>query len=147
MEWVFSEVLRLYSPAPNAQRQAREDVRVGDIVIPKGTNMWVDVVGMHHDESLWGDDVNEFRPERFKESLYGGCKHRLGYLPFGFGGRVCIGRNLTRTEYKIVLSHILCKFSVSLSPAYTHSPRFMLSLGPSNGVPLILHPIEESRSL
>lgn len=147
MEWVFNEALRLYSPAPNAQRQAREDIRVGDVVIPKGTNMWVDTVGMHHDRSLWGEDVHEFRPERFEESLCGGCKHRMGFTPFGFGGRICIGRNLTLTEYKVVLSHILCRFSMSMSPAYTHSPRIMLSLRPSLGMPLILQPIEESRSL
>ncbi|ONK79651.1 uncharacterized protein A4U43_C01F8540 [Asparagus officinalis] len=144
MEWIFNEVIRLYSPAPNSQRQAREDITVGNIHIPKGTNMWVDVVGMHHDRSLWGDDVNEFRPERFEGNLHGGCKHRMGFLPFGFGGRICIGRNLTITEYKIVLSHILCKFSMAVSPAYTHSPRIMLSLRPSHGVQLILGRIEES---
>lgn len=138
MGWVLNEVLRLYSPAPNAQRQAREDVVIGDIVIPKGTNMWVDVVGMHHDPSLWGDDVNEFKPERFKHNINGGCKHRMGFLPFGFGGRICIGRNLTIMEYKIVLSLILRKFSLSVSPTYIHLPRIMLSLRPSQGVPLML---------
>ncbi|KAJ8485504.1 hypothetical protein OPV22_017989 [Ensete ventricosum] len=144
MGWVWNEVLRLYSPAPNVQRQAREDVHVGDMVIPKGTNMWIDVVGMHHDPALWGDDVNEFKPERFKENLHGGCKHRMGYLPFGFGGRICVGRNLTLMEFKIVLSLILRRFSLSLSPTYSHSPRIMLSLRPSHGVQLILSNIEEA---
>ncbi|KAI0500584.1 hypothetical protein KFK09_018798 [Dendrobium nobile] len=139
MGWVWNEVLRLYSPAPNVQRQAREDVIIGDVVIPKGTNMWIDVVGMHHDPTLWGDDVNEFKPERFKDNINGGCKHRMGFLPFGFGGRICIGRNLTIMEYKIVLSLIIRKFSLSVSPTYIHSPRIMLSLRPSQGVPLILH--------
>lgn len=142
MQWVLNEALRLYSPAPNAQRQAREDIRVGDVVIPKGTNMWVDVVGMHHDPALWGEDVNEFRPERFKESPYGGCKHRMGFLPFGFGGRICVGRNLTMFEYKIVLSQILTKFSLSISPDYVHAPTHMLSLRPAHGVPLILRPLQ-----
>lgn len=139
MGWVMNEVLRLYSPAPNVQRQAKEDVQVGDLVISKGTNVWIDVVGMHHDPELWGDDVYEFRPERFKGSLNGGCKHRMGFLPFGFGGRICVGRNLTAMEYKIVLSLILRKFSLSISPAYSHSPRIMLSLRPSHGVHLNLH--------
>ncbi|OAY83776.1 Cytochrome P450 714C2, partial [Ananas comosus] len=108
MSWVLNEVLRLYSPAPNVQRQAREDIAIGEsLVIPKGTNMWVDVVGLHHDASLWGDDVNEFKPERFSAGAGGGCKHRMGFLPFGFGGRICVGRNLTLMEYKIVLSLIL----------------------------------------
>ncbi|CAH2056707.1 unnamed protein product [Thlaspi arvense] len=62
MGWVMNEVLRLYSPAPNVQRQAREDIGVGEATVPKGTNVGFDVVAMHHDHSLWGDDVNEFRP-------------------------------------------------------------------------------------
>ncbi|PKU63046.1 Cytochrome P450 714C2 [Dendrobium catenatum] len=142
MGWVWNEVLRLYSPAPNSLRQAREEIVIDEITVEKGTNMWIDVVGMHHDKDLWGDDVNEFKPERFKDSINGGCKHRIGYLPFGFGGRICIGRNLSLMEYKIVLSLILCKFTMSISPAYVHSPRIMLSLRPSQGVPLILHPLE-----
>ncbi|XP_077240240.1 cytokinin hydroxylase-like [Tasmannia lanceolata] len=141
MGWVMNEVLRLYSPAPNAQRQARMDIHVGDVVIPKGTNMWIDVVGMHHDLKLWGDDVNEFRPDRFKDELYGGCRHRMGFLPFGFGERICVGRNLSMMEYKIVLSLILTRFSMSISSSYIHSPTIMLSLRPSCGIPLILQPL------
>lgn len=142
MSWVLNEVLRLYSPAPNVQRQAREDIAIGEsLVIPKGTNMWVDVVGLHHDASLWGDDVNEFKPERFSAGAGGGCKHRMGFLPFGFGGRICVGRNLTMMEYKIVLSHILKRFSLQLSPKYKHEPRIMLSLRPSNGIQLVINPI------
>ncbi|CAK9160938.1 unnamed protein product [Ilex paraguariensis] len=116
MGWVMNEVGRLYSPVPNLQRQAREDIRVDDVVIPAGTNVWIDVVSMHHDGALWGDDVNEFRPERFKDDqLYGGCNHKMGFLPFGFGGRLCIGKNLATLEYKIVLTLILTRFSFSLS--------------------------------
>ncbi|XP_010241935.1 PREDICTED: cytokinin hydroxylase-like [Nelumbo nucifera] len=142
MGWVMNEVLRLYSPAPNVQRQAREDICVGDLIVPNGTNMWIDVVGMHHDPDLWGDDVNQFRPERFKkDSTHGGCKHRMGFLPFGFGGRMCVGRNLTMMEYKIVLTLILSEFSFSLSPSYRHSPAILLSLRPTHGLPLLLQPL------
>ncbi|GFP82229.1 cytokinin hydroxylase [Phtheirospermum japonicum] len=141
MEWVMNEVLRLYPPAPNVQRQARHDIQVGDLVIPNGTNMWIDVVSMHHDESLWGKDVNEFRPERFKDSIHGGCKHKMGFLPFGFGGRMCVGKNLTNMEYKIVLTLILSRFSFSLSPDYCHAPAIVLSLRPMHGLPLIFKAI------
>ncbi|KAH8486271.1 hypothetical protein H0E87_025327 [Populus deltoides] len=141
MGWVMNEVLRLYSPAPNVQRQAREDIQVNDLIIPKGTNMWIDVVAMNHDPKLWGEDVNEFKPERFKDDLYGGCKHKMGFLPFGFGGRMCIGRNLTMMEYKIVLTLVLTRFSFSISPSYSHSPAIVLSLRPSNGLPLIVKPL------
>ncbi|KAL1198352.1 Cytokinin hydroxylase [Cardamine amara subsp. amara] len=141
MSWVMNEVLRLYPPAPNAQRQARQDIEVNGRVIPNGANIWIDVVAMHHDPELWGDDVNEFKPERFDGDLYGGCKNKMGFLPFGFGGRMCIGRNLTTMEYKIVLSLVLSRFEISVSPGYRHSPTYMLSLRPGYGLPLIIRPL------
>lgn len=139
MGWVLSEILRLYPSAPNVQRQARGDIQVNDLTIPDGTNMWIDVVAMHHDPNLWGEDVNEFKPQRFKDDINGGCKHKMGYLPFGFGARMCVGRNLTFMEYKIVLTLILSRFSFTLSPNYSHSPSIMLSLRPIHGLPLIFH--------
>nr|QWK52271.1 cytochrome P450 715A1-1 [Isatis tinctoria] len=118
MSWVMNEVLRLYPSAPNAQRQARRDIDVNGQVIPNGTNIWIDVVAMHHDVELWGDDVHEFKPERFDGDLHGGCKNKMGFMPFGFGGRMCIGRNLAFMEYKILFSLILSRFEISLRPGY-----------------------------
>ncbi|KAF5457839.1 hypothetical protein F2P56_021916 [Juglans regia] len=141
MGWVMNEILRLYPSAPNVQRQARGDIDVNGLTIPNGTNIWIDVVSMHHDPAVWGEDVNEFKPERFKDDIYGGCKHKMGYLPFGFGGRMCIGRNLTFLEYKIVLTLILSRFSFTLSPTYSHSPSILLSLRPRYGMPIIFKPL------
>jgi cytochrome P450 len=157
MGWVMSEVLRLYPPSPNVQRQALEDVTVAaaapsaadgatttttTTVIPRGTNMWVDVVAMHRDPALWGDDAHQFRPERFaKDPLHGGCRHRMGFLPFGFGGRICVGRNLTAMEYRVVLAMVLRRFRLSVAPEYRHAPRVMLSLRPSAGIQLRLTPL------
>jgi cytochrome P450 len=154
MGWVLNEVLRLYPPSPNVQRQALHDVTLTDAssddegapttVIPKGTNMWIDVVAMHHDEELWGSDANEFRPERFAAGAQGGCRHRLGYLPFGFGGRICVGRNLTGMEYRVVLAMVLRRFELAVAPEYRHAPRIMLSLRPSDGIQLLLTPLAAS---
>ncbi|KAL8153497.1 hypothetical protein V2J09_011257 [Rumex salicifolius] len=139
MGWVMKEVLRLYPSSPNAQRQAKTDIRAGKTVIPKGTNMWIDVVSMHHDPSLWGDDVNDFKPERFQhDPIHGGCRLKTGYMPFGFGGRMCIGRNYTVLEYKIVLSILLSQFSFSVSPAYRHCPMHFFSFRPRYGITLVV---------
>lgn len=137
MGWVLSEALRLYPPSPNLQRQVRQDIHVGDVVIPNGTNMWVDVVSVHHDKSIWGGDVHEFKPERFAHDIYGGSNHKMGFLPFGFGGRMCIGRNLFNMEYKIALTLILSRFSFTLSSKYRHCPSILLSLRPMDGLPLV----------
>ncbi|CAL5056559.1 unnamed protein product [Urochloa decumbens] len=155
MGWVMSEVLRLYPPSPNVQRQALEDVEMvaapadqgkggqnHSTTIPRGTNMWVDVVAMHRDTELWGEDAHEFRPERFgRDPVQGGCRQRMGYLPFGFGGRICVGRNLTAMEYRVVLAMVLRRFRLEVAPEYRHAPRVMLSLRPSAGIQLRLTPI------
>lgn len=142
MGWVMNEALRLYPPAPNLQRQARYDIQLNDVIIPKDTNILIDVMAIMHDRGFWGDTVYQFRPERFEaDNLYGGCEHKMGYVPFGFGGRMCIGRNLAIMEYKIVLALILTKFSFSLSPYYSHSPAIMLSLRPAKGMPLVIQPL------
>lgn len=52
------------------------------------------------------EDVHEFKPERFRDDIHGRCKHNMGYLPpFWFGGRMCIGRNLSFLKYKIALTY------------------------------------------
>lgn len=147
MTWVMNEVLRLYPPSPNAQRQAMEDIQVGELSVPRGTNIWLDIVGMNHDPALWGEDVDEFKPERFEvgRSTAAACNHRMGFVPFGVGARTCVGQNLFRLEYKIVLSMILTSFSWSLSPNYSHSPSIMFTLRPSFGVPLVLRPLVPDR--
>ncbi|PRQ60103.1 putative cytochrome P450 [Rosa chinensis] len=143
MGWVMNEVFRLYPSGPNAQRQAKDDIRVSeDLTIPRGTNLWIDIVGMHHDSELWGEDVHEFKPERFKDDINGGCKHKMGFLPFGFGGRMCIGRNLSFLEYKIVLTLILSRFSFTMSPTYCHCPSTLLTMRPSYGLPLVFQPLD-----
>uniref|UniRef100_A0A1S2Z8S0 Cytokinin hydroxylase-like n=1 Tax=Cicer arietinum TaxID=3827 RepID=A0A1S2Z8S0_CICAR len=101
MKWVMNEALRLYPPSPNVQREVKEDIQVDNFKVLKGTNIWIDVVAIHHDMTLWGSDANNFKPQRFMNDANGGCNHTMGYLPFGFGGRTCVGRNLTFMEYKI----------------------------------------------
>ncbi|KAF8691790.1 hypothetical protein HU200_040192 [Digitaria exilis] len=144
MGWVMNEVLRLYPPSPNVQRQALEDILLpGGQQVPRGTNMWVDVVAMHRDPALWGHDAHLFRPERFAADPPRQHAHRpMGcFLPFGFGGRICVGRNLTAMEYRIVLAMTLRRFRLEVAPQYRHDPRVMLSLRPSAGIQLRLTPL------
>ncbi|WVZ73086.1 hypothetical protein U9M48_021434 [Paspalum notatum var. saurae] len=147
MGWVMNEVLRLYPPSPNVQRQALQDVEVvtktkkTTMTVPRGTNMWVDVVAMHHDKALWGDDANEFRPERFASKGQHPFNKAAHFLPFGFGSRICVGRNLTAMEYRVVLAMVLRRFRLEVPPQYRHAPRIMLSLRPSNGIHLRLTPL------
>ncbi|KAF8380603.1 hypothetical protein HHK36_028091 [Tetracentron sinense] len=46
---VIQEVLRLYPSSPIMSREALQEMKFGDIHIPKGVNVWVSVLDLHQD--------------------------------------------------------------------------------------------------
>src|SRR6201996_4081996 len=67
--------------------------------IPKGTMCMASVWHCNHDRAVFGEDADEFRPERHLdehgESLPGPVEtNRLGHVAFGFGRRICVGKEL-----------------------------------------------------
>ena len=55
------------------------------------TKIAINVWGIHHSKQVWGDDVEQFRPERFEPSEARG-RHPFAFLPFSAGKRNCIGK-------------------------------------------------------
>ncbi|XP_031264401.1 cytochrome P450 714C2-like [Pistacia vera] len=138
---VIQETLRLYPPAVFVVREALEDIKFKEIVIPKGMNIQIPIPMLQQNTELWGPDAHEFNPERFGKGILRACKFPQAYIPFGAGSRTCVGQNFAMIELKVILSLILSKFCFSLSPAYHHSPAHRLVLEPGNGVRLIVTPL------
>jgi cytokinin trans-hydroxylase len=135
---VLNESLRLYTPASVLPRQAFDNVKVGDVELPTGMSVWIPVLAIHHSKELWGEDANEFNPQRFAEGVQKACKHQMGFLPFSCGPRVCVGQNFAIMEAKVVMTMVLSCFKFTLSPNYRHAPICVLTLKPKHGVPVIL---------
>ncbi|XP_028776302.1 cytochrome P450 714A1-like [Neltuma alba] len=135
---VIQESLRLYPPGLTAPREALEDIKIGGVVVPKGTNIWVFILALHRDPEIWGEDAAKFRPERFEGGVSEACKHPQAYLPFGHGSRICVGQNFALIEAKIILCLLLSNFSFSISPNYRHFPSFKMMLMPKYGAPLLV---------
>lgn len=135
---VVQESLRLYAPGIRISRETFEDVKVGDMVVPKGTNLWVFITAIHRDKEIWGEDADEFKPERFERGVSEACKYPQAYLPFGLGTRMCIGPKFSIIEAKIALILLLSNFSFSISPNYRHCPFYNLVLSPKYGAPLLV---------
>ncbi|CAL9097188.1 unnamed protein product [Musa acuminata var. zebrina] len=135
---VIQETLRLYPPGAFVAREALQEMEFGGIHIPKGVNIYVPVSTLHHDATIWGADVLEFKPERFARGIMGACQLPQTYLPFGAGPRTCLGQNFAMIELKVILSLILLRFSFSLSPNYFHSPSLRLIVEPEFGVKLMV---------
>ncbi|KAG7946622.1 hypothetical protein I3843_14G049700 [Carya illinoinensis] len=135
---VIHESLRLYPPAPAVPREALNDLRFGNINIPKGVNIWTVSLTLHTDPKIWGPDALKFNPARFANGVKGACSHPHLYMPFGFGPRVCLGQHLAMVELKILIALLLSNFTFSLSPKYSHAPTIRMLMEPENGVDLFL---------
>ncbi|KAL9145717.1 hypothetical protein ABFS82_13G061800 [Erythranthe guttata] len=135
---ILNEVLRLYSPAPLISRAPAKAVKLGNINLPVGVDLLLLIGLVHHDPKIWGDDANEFNPERFSEGISGATKGQFSFLPFSLGPRICIGLQFAMTEAKLAVSMMLQRFAFELSPSYLHAPFPILTLQPQYGAPLIL---------
>ncbi|KAF8410299.1 hypothetical protein HHK36_002825 [Tetracentron sinense] len=139
---VIQEAMRLYPTVVFMSREALEEMKLGEIHVPKGVNIWIPVITLHRDPDIWGPDADEFNPERFANGISGACKLPHLYLPFGAGPRICAGQNLAMTELKIILALIISNFSLSISPKYRHSPVFKLVIEPEHGVNLLIRRVQ-----
>lgn len=139
LNMIVNESLRLYPPTIATIRRAKTDVDLGGYKIPRGTELLIPILAVHHDIAIWGNDVNEFNPGRFSEGVARAAKHPVAFIPFGLGVRTCIGQNLAVLQTKLSLAIILQRFSFRLAPSYQHAPTVLMLLYPQYGAPIIFN--------
>ncbi|TKA34704.1 hypothetical protein B0A54_13304 [Friedmanniomyces endolithicus] len=97
-------VLRLSLP-----RAAWKDIQYGDVFIPKGTTVFLNAWGCNRDETVFGDDADAFRPERFLDDP------DLPHAAYGFGTRMCAGFHLANRQLYVLLLRLIWSFRVEMS--------------------------------
>ncbi|KAJ8949547.1 hypothetical protein NQ314_008176 [Rhamnusium bicolor] len=91
MKQVIDETMRIFPPVPILQRVCQEDYKIPgeDVIIEKGTTIFMPIIGYQHDEEYFSNP-EIFDPDRFSE--------RFGIM-----------------QTKIALTSILRKFKVTLN--------------------------------
>ncbi len=135
---IIDEALRLYPPVPiDGRRGIAADVLCG-YRIPANANVNVAIYAVHRHPDYW-DQPGAFDPERFSPTRAAG-RHRYAYLPFFGGPHLCLGKEFALVEAHLVLAMIAQRYRLALLPGQVVVPRLTLTMGPRDGLPMILHP-------
>ncbi|KAL3091247.1 hypothetical protein niasHS_004398 [Heterodera schachtii] len=110
-EAVIKETLRLMPIAAAGEtRLCSQTTKLGEFLVEKGTGVAVDVYSFHRNKELWGEDADEFRPERWLDNDFPPASAH--FYAFGGGPRICIGMRFALLEEKMALVRLLRRYSL-----------------------------------
>lgn len=137
---ILHEVLRLYPPVIALYHHVQKQSKLGDhINVEAGVDLLLPIMQVNRDAELWGDDAEDFKPERFSEGVSKACNDPTAFLPFGWGPRTCLGQSFAMIEAKVAVAMMLKHFLFELSPSYAHAPYTVMTLQPQHGARIIMH--------
>lgn len=85
----------------------------GSTTFPQGTVLSVPSYTLHHDEGIWGSDVESFDPDRWlPERLTE--RQKMAFNPFSYGPRACVGQNVARMELTLILATVFRRYEFVL---------------------------------
>ncbi|CAG8470876.1 6455_t:CDS:10 [Paraglomus occultum] len=116
---VINETMRLWpiSLDGGSGRSPTEDKIINGVLFPKGTLVLTNFYALQHSAEYWGNDVDEFVPERwFKDDI-----PYDAFYPFSAGSRNCIGQNFALLEMRLIISSLLRRFRFEDIPGQDYS--------------------------
>jgi cytochrome P450 len=90
LDMVVKETLRLMSSIPLIGRETMTDFDLGPCIIKPGMIVVINIFSLHRSKEIWGEDAEEFRPERFALELFEKVDP-YAFIPFSGGARNCVG--------------------------------------------------------
>nr|GMC86924.1 cytochrome P450 704C1-like [Ipomoea batatas] len=112
----LTETLRLYPAVPVDGRCAEtDDVLPDGFKVKKGDGVYYMSYAMGRMPYIWGDDAEEFRPERWLKDGIFTPESPFKFTAFHAGPRICLGKDFAYRQMKIVSIALLHFFRFKLS--------------------------------
>jgi retinoid hydroxylase len=136
LERVLKETLRRYPAAWVGPRRTTRDVTLAGVPIPAEVGLHYSSWATHHLPQLF-EDPFRFDPDRFlpeREAMI----PRGGYVPFGGGSRMCLGKRFGEYELRALAAVLFGR--LRLEPRSAAPPRIVTTptLGPKGGLRLVV---------
>ncbi|XP_023942730.2 cytochrome P450 4C1 [Bicyclus anynana] len=113
LERVIKESMRLYTVVPIIARKVDKEIYLphSKVTLPAGVGAVVGSFAIHRSVNEWGDNANEFDPDRFlpERSV---DRHPAAFIPFSYGSRNCIGRYFGMIIIKSIISSIIRTYKI-----------------------------------
>ena len=134
IEQTIIEAMRSRPVAPLTGRRVKKPWRLGSYAIPADTPVFISILLIHHQESLYPDPF-EFRPERWIDRTPGTYE----WLPFGGGIRRCLGAALAMAEQRVVLEAMARRLDlVAADPTPERALHRNVTMIPASGARVVL---------
>ncbi|KAG8726610.1 hypothetical protein FRC12_023236 [Ceratobasidium sp. 428] len=126
---IINETLRLFPPVPfNIRRSTDVPSILPSLLshIPGGLYMYprcsvtFSPLHIHRRKDLWGDDAEEFKPERWllENPTKVHVANPFAFIPFNGGPRMCLGQNLAYLLASQTIARMVRRYTWTLSPAH-----------------------------
>ncbi|KAK0617035.1 cytochrome P450 [Immersiella caudata] len=134
---VFYETLRLYPPIPFEIRQCMQDATLPDgTFLPKDSVLVWCLLAMQRSRLTWGDDADEFRPERFLEDGKLVSRSASEFPVFYGGTRTCLGKKMAEAIAVQVIPTMAWLFEFKMVEKGERRSKTSLTLPMEGGLPV-----------
>ena len=127
---IWEETLRLYPPAwlLHTRISRSEDTLPSGVQLPPGARVFISPWSMHRDPQ-WFPDPTRFNPERFAPESHA-QRPAFSYLPFGGGGRRCLGESFAELEGILVMATVASRVRLHQVDGQSILPDPLMTLRP-----------------